>query len=168
MHSAFSNLGMTSPVLAAPMAVSAGVQVVLELFDKAGEFTEDDRRLVAAAADFGAEMLRQALAERQTQRVLFDAVEAALGASDSMAASLRGAAARPDDPTPSAVLEQLKEGLSANAGPDAGETLRLKSARLPRSCGAWLGAIVPGPADGNDAWLRMIGVLSKASTEWMR
>ena len=34
----------------------------------------------------------------------------------------------PDDPTPSAVLEQLKEGLSANAGPDAGETLRLAEA----------------------------------------
>ena len=72
--------------------------MVLELFDKqtpAGEldatgFNDADRRVAAAAADFGAEMLRQALAERQTQRVLFDAVEAALGASDSVAESLRG------------------------------------------------------------------------------
>ena len=74
-------------LLAAPMSVAPGLQVVLELFDKepadADGFTEADRRLAAAAADFGAEMLRQALAERQTQRILFDAVEAALGASDS-------------------------------------------------------------------------------------
>ena len=37
-----------------------------------------------AAADFGAELLRQALAERQTQRMLFDAVEAALQASEQV------------------------------------------------------------------------------------
>ena len=53
--------------------------MVLELFDKpAPGFTDDDRRLVAAAAEVGAELLRQALAERQTHRLLFDAVEAAL------------------------------------------------------------------------------------------
>ena len=39
-------------------------------------------------------MLRQALAERQTHQVLFDAVAAALGASDSVAESLRGGARR--------------------------------------------------------------------------
>jgi hypothetical protein len=75
-------------------------------------------------------MLRHALAERQTQRVLFDAVEAALGASDSVAAALRGGAGRPEDPPPAAVLERLKEGL--RAGPDgavdAGETVRLAEA----------------------------------------
>ncbi|HVS39773.1 MAG TPA: response regulator [Gemmataceae bacterium] len=140
-------------LLAAPLAVAPGLQVVLELFDKqapssplspvSGErgrgegdaldpagFTDADRRLAAAAADFGAEMLRQALAERQTQRVLFDAVEAALGASDSVAQSLRGAAARPDEPPPQAVMERLKEGLggSADAGVAGGETLRLAEA----------------------------------------
>jgi ActR/RegA family two-component response regulator len=124
-------------LLAAPLSVAPGLQAVLELFDKqtaAGEpdpagFTESDRRLAAAAADFGAEMLRQALAERQTQRVLFDAVEAALGASETVAASLHGAG-RPDEPPPREVLERLKEGLSAgaDAAADAGETLRLAEA----------------------------------------
>jgi two-component system, NtrC family, nitrogen regulation response regulator NtrX len=121
-------------LLAAPLNVAPGLQVVLELFDKepsdAAGFTDADRRLAAAAADFGAEMLRQALAERQTQRVLFEAVEAALGASDSMAESLRGGAERPDDRPPEAVLERLKAALSANTGAamDAGETLRLAEA----------------------------------------
>ena len=125
-------------LLAAPMAVAPGLQAVLELFDKqapGGEpdpagFSDADRRTAAAAADFGAEMLRQALAERQTQRVLFDAVEAALGASESVAESLRGGAARPDDPPPAAVMERLKEGLQGNAdaGVGAGETLQLAEA----------------------------------------
>ena len=120
-------------LLAAPLDVAPGLQVVLELFDKEPQnetgFTDADRRLAAAAADLGGEMLRQALAERQTRRVLFDAVEAALGASDSMAESLRGAG-RPDDPPPEAVLECLKETLGANSGAtmDAGETLRLAEA----------------------------------------
>ncbi len=125
-------------LLAAPLAVAPGLQVVLELFDKrtpAGDvdgagFGDSDRRLAAAAADFGAEMLRQALAERQTQRVLFDAVGAALGASESVAESLRGAAARPDDPPPEAVMDRLREGLGdgGDAGVGGAETLRLAEA----------------------------------------
>jgi ActR/RegA family two-component response regulator len=114
-------------LLAAPMSVAPGVQVVLELFDKGDGFTEDDRRLVAATAEFGAEMLRQALAERQTHQVLLDAVGAALGASESVAESLRS---RPEEPPPAAVMEQLREGLSTAPAPaaDAGETLRLAEA----------------------------------------
>jgi ActR/RegA family two-component response regulator len=123
-------------LLAAPVSVGPGHQVVLELFDKqtpTGEpdpagFTDADRRLAAAAADIGAEMLRQALAERQTHRVLFDAVEAVLGASDSLTESLRGAAEGPDAPPPPAVLEQLKEGLRTNPDVNAEETLRLAEA----------------------------------------
>ncbi len=118
-------------LLAAPMNVGPGVQVVLELFDKAGGFTEEDRRLVAAAADFGVELLRQALAERQAHQVLLDAVGAALGASESVAASLRGGApGRPEEPPPAAVMDRLREGLSAAPAPaaDAGETLRLAEA----------------------------------------
>jgi ActR/RegA family two-component response regulator len=118
-------------LLAAPMSVGPGVQVVLELFDKADGFTEDDRRLVAAAAEFGVEMLRQALAERQAHKVLLDAVGAALGASESVAASLRGGPpSRPEEPPPAAVMDQLREGLSAAPAPaaDAGETLRLAEA----------------------------------------
>src|SRR5262249_23647595 len=125
-------------LLAAPMAVAPGIQVVLELFDKrapgngqAEAFTAEDQRLVAAAADFGAEMLRQALAERRTHQVLFDAVAAALGASHSVAESLRRPPAeRRDEPPSAAVLDRLREGLGANASAavDAEETLRLAEA----------------------------------------
>jgi two-component system nitrogen regulation response regulator NtrX len=109
-------------LLAAPLNIAPGWQAVLELFDKqasegshaSGErgFTESDRQLAAAAADFGTEMLRQALAERQMHRVLFDAIEAALGASDSMAQALDGSMPRPEDPPPAAVLQRLRQGLA--------------------------------------------------------
>jgi ActR/RegA family two-component response regulator len=125
-------------LLAAPMAVAPGIQAVLELFDKepAGSgnvtaFNAADQRLVAAAADFGAEMLRQALAERQMHQVLFDAVETALGASDSVTQSLgRSSSERRDEPPPAVVLDRLREGLGANpaAAMDAEETLRLAEA----------------------------------------
>lgn len=116
-------------LLAAPLSVAPGLQAVLELFDKQaseGGFTESDRQLVAAAADFGTEMLRQALAERQMHRLLFDAIEAALGASESMAQSLDGAAPRPDEPPPPAVLQRLREELAEGSDVvDAEATLRL-------------------------------------------
>jgi hypothetical protein len=117
-------------LLAAPLNVSPGVRVVVELFDKPGGFTDADRRLAAAAADFGAEMLRQALAERQTHRVLFDAVEAALGAGDAMAQALAAKPASAEDPPPPTVLDELKRGLRGSpesvVGADA--TLRLAEA----------------------------------------
>jgi two-component system nitrogen regulation response regulator NtrX len=110
----------------------------LELFDKQGagsakpaEFTTEDRKLVAAAADFGAEMLRQALAQRQMHQVLFDAIGAALGASDSVAQTLRTSPAQERQrPPPQAVLDQLRESLSANPGSslDASQTLQLAEA----------------------------------------
>ncbi len=116
-------------LLAAPMNVAPGVQVVLELFDKqsaggSSTFREEDRLLVAAAADFAEDLLRQALAERQMHRVLFDAIEAALGASASMAESLEGAAPRPDEPPPAVVLQRLRQGLDEDAV-KAEMTLRL-------------------------------------------
>jgi two-component system nitrogen regulation response regulator NtrX len=114
-------------LLAAPLNIAPGLQAVLELFDKtSGGFTETDRQLAAAAADFGTEMLRQALAERQMHRVLFDAIEAALGASDSMAQSLGGSAPRPEDPPPAVVLQRLRERLNEGSNAvDADATLRL-------------------------------------------
>jgi hypothetical protein len=131
-------------LLAAPLPVAPGIQVVLELFDKhtplaplrrgvggEGGFTPDDQRLVAAAADFGTEMLRQALAERQTQRVLFDAVAAALGAGDSIRATLGGTPdERREEPPPPAVMDRLRQGLSEapEAAVDAEQTLRLVEA----------------------------------------
>ena len=103
-------------ILAAPVRVGSGTHVVLELFDKP-VFTEEDRRLVAAAADIGAELLKQAFAERQTHSLLFDAVEAALTASDNVTRTLNTtpdtpAYTRPD--TSAIVMERLKLGLAAN------------------------------------------------------
>jgi two-component system, NtrC family, nitrogen regulation response regulator NtrX len=110
-------------ILAAPLRVGPGTHVVLELFDKPA-FTDDDRKHVAAAADIGAELLRQALAERQTHQLLFDAVEAALRASQNVTDTLNDAG------PPAAVLEQLKAGLAAdaNAVADPDATLRLVAA----------------------------------------
>ncbi|HEV2950045.1 MAG TPA: response regulator [Gemmataceae bacterium] len=121
-------------LLAVPMTVNSGIHMVLELFDKSPEgapFTEEDQRLVAAAANLGSEMLRQALGERQMHRVLFDAVEAALHASDSLADSLSGASAQSQEqPPPRAVLDSLKQGLStAGSSPgEAEETVKLAEA----------------------------------------
>jgi ActR/RegA family two-component response regulator len=119
-------------LLAAPLSLAPGLQAVLELFDKQtalgreSGFTEADRQLVSAAADFGTEMLRQALAERQMHRLLFDAIEAALQAGDSMAQSLDGVPPRPEDPPPPAVLQRLRQGLDEGGDAvDAEATLRL-------------------------------------------
>jgi ActR/RegA family two-component response regulator len=123
-----------SSLLAAAMAVGPGVQVVLELFDKASAdgFNDADRRLAAAAADFGAELLRQALAERQTNRVLVDAVEEALRASTSIVEAIpaRDASTRMEEPPPESVLERLREGFdaSASAVTDAKASIRLAEA----------------------------------------
>lgn len=119
-------------VLAAPLPVGGGTAVVLELFDKpAPGFTDDDRRLVGAAAEVGGDLLRQAVAERQTHRLLFDAVEAALRASSGVEEVMGTAAdASPEQPPPSAVMDRLREGLDsdANAVVDADTTLRLVEA----------------------------------------
>jgi ActR/RegA family two-component response regulator len=119
-------------LLAAPLNVSSNLQAVLELFDKPGEgFGDADRRLVSAAAGFGAEMLRQALAERQSHQVLLDAVGAALNAGDAMAGSLvPREAPSPDEPPPATVLQTLREGLGSNpdSAVDAEEAVRLAEA----------------------------------------
>jgi ActR/RegA family two-component response regulator len=118
-----------SSLLAAPLNVSAGWLAVLELFDKPGGFTEGDRQLAASVADFGAELLRQALAERQTKQVLFDAVAAALESSDSvLAASQSVQPARPEDPPPEAVLDRLRAGLADSDAVSGAEAIRLAEA----------------------------------------
>src|SRR5438874_4514755 len=62
--------GRTS-LLAVPLPVGGGIQAVLELFDRPGGFREEDRKPAAAGAEIGVELLRQALADRQTRRTLF-------------------------------------------------------------------------------------------------
>lgn len=119
--------GRTS-VLAVPLPVGGGTVVVLELFDKpAPGFTDDDRRLVASAAEIGADLIRQAVGERQTHALLFDAVEAALKASTTVSETIADAAG---DAPPAAVMERLKQGLGggSNAVVDADTTLRLVEA----------------------------------------
>lgn len=124
-------------LLAVPLTVATGIHVVLELFDKRGPvgegvpFTDGDQRLLRSAAGFGAELLRQTLAHKQTHQMLLDAVAAALRASDGVAASLGGSAAeRLQEPPPVAVLDQLRQGLSAapDGAMDADESLRLAEA----------------------------------------
>jgi len=121
-------------LLAAALAVAPGVHVVLELFDKqtpGGAFTDADRVLMSAGAEIGVELLRQALGERQTHQLLFDAVGAALGASNSLAATLQGAGGqRPEEPPPASVMDRLRESLAAApAAPVAADdTLRLVEA----------------------------------------
>jgi ActR/RegA family two-component response regulator len=124
-------------VLAAPLSVAPGLQVVLELFDKQSpdggqsSFDAADRRLVRSATSFGADLLRQALAERQMRRVLSDAVVAALRAGDEVAQAVR-ASGEPqvEAPTPPDILATLDEGLRhGSAGAiDASATVRLAEA----------------------------------------
>jgi two-component system nitrogen regulation response regulator NtrX len=121
-------------VLAVPMMVSPGLHAVMELLDKTtagATFGAEDKRLVQSAAGLGTDLLRQALAQRQTQQLLLDAVGAALGASREMADTLRGTTAqRLEEPPPVQVLEQLRQGLSADSGDRMGaeQTLRLAEA----------------------------------------
>ena len=125
-----------SALLAAPLQVSPTVQAVLELFDKPGGFNEADRQLVAAASDVGTELLRQALAERQTKQMLLDAVGAALARSDSVVTTLAGSVDVPPTPgrrdagapTAETVLDQLRAAMPAQDGVGGPEAVRLAEA----------------------------------------
>ena len=102
-------------ILAAPMSVAPGVQAIIELFDKPGGFLPSDKRVVRAGVAVGTDLLRQAFAERQNHRILFDAVGAALGASETLAATMQRGA---EPQAPSAVaLNSLRENLQRQVGP---------------------------------------------------
>lgn len=104
-------------ILLVPLSVGVGVQVVIELFDKPGGFTEADRPLASAAAELGTEMLRQALAHRHNNHLLTETLQAALQASDTLSRSLVGSGReRAAQPPPEAILQSLREGLSLGAG----------------------------------------------------
>jgi ActR/RegA family two-component response regulator len=118
-------------LLAVPLLVGPGVQAVIELFDqRAGKFRPEDLQLVRAAAEIGTELLRQALGHRHAQQMLLDAVEAAMRATDQMDQSLHDAGPGPQRPAPEQVLDQLRAGLSSQAGDDqlADVSLRLADA----------------------------------------
>ena len=118
-------------VLGASLPVGGWAVVVLELFDKPDPgFTDADRRLTLAAAEVGGDLIRQAIAERQTHRLLFDAVEAALRASTGVQEAMNSSASSGSEDPPPAVMARLREGLQtdANAVVDAGTTLALVEA----------------------------------------
>ncbi len=126
-------------VLAAPFPAESGVQVILELFEKTNAdgtpdgngFTSADRQLLAVASELGSLVLGQALVERASQRVLFDALEAALAASDSLHTTLQGSSAPPpEEPVTPQVLDQLRAGLrSSGVTPsESDDTIRLAEA----------------------------------------
>jgi ActR/RegA family two-component response regulator len=105
-------------ILAAPITVGPGIQAIIELFDKPGGFVPADKRAVRAGVAVGAELLRQAFAERQNQRILIDAVQAALGASESLTASMQQGAEVSSTQAPSTVaLDSLRENLQKQLGP---------------------------------------------------
>jgi DNA-binding response OmpR family regulator len=118
-------------LLAVPMSVAAGTHVVIELFDKAAGFNADDQHAARSAASLGTELMRQALGQRQTHQLLFDAVGAALKASDQMAASLHGAQT-PEKP-PELVLQQLRAGLKNTAEDAAAAEISLRLAEAIRA-----------------------------------
>lgn len=118
-------------ILAAPIAVAPGIQAIIELFDKPGGFVAADKRAVRAGVAVGAELLRQAFAERQSQRMLIDAVHAALGASESLTASMQQGVEAPSAQAPSAsAIISLQESLQNQLGPgiDSKEVLSLLQA----------------------------------------
>jgi ActR/RegA family two-component response regulator len=159
-------------LLAAPLAVGPGINVVLELFDKPPPgFTDTDRRLAAAAAEVGADLIKQALAERQVQQTLFDAVAAALEATRTVTERLDGtrAAPAPETPPPTAVMDRLRDGLKAGGAVEAVAALELAEAvrelavrhgdaavrhcvKLVESVRAMLDAVTGG--DGAEPWTR--------------
>ena len=121
-------------VLAVPMSVAAGTHVVIELFDKPAGFNADDQHAARSAADLGTELMRQALGQRQTHQLLFDAVGAALKASDQMAAHLaRGESPGAKSEPPELVLQQLRAGLKNTAEDAAAAEISLRLAEAIRA-----------------------------------
>ncbi|GIW79756.1 MAG: hypothetical protein KatS3mg105_1563 [Gemmatales bacterium] len=112
-------------MLAAPLDVASGIQVVIELFDKEGGFTEDDQQLAGFVAEFGVELLRRGLAETHTQRLLFDAVSAALGATQNVAQTMATSSVNEaEQPAPLEVLDKLRSGLEhAGAGHSSADAI---------------------------------------------
>ena len=114
-------------LLAVPMSVAAGMHVVIELFDKPAGFNADDQHAARSAADLGTELMRQALGQRRTHQLLFDAVAAAMQASEQM---LNGAAALEKPPVQ--VLEQLRAGLKNTSEDAAAAEISLRLAEAIR------------------------------------
>lgn len=115
-----------SAILLAPLGVAPGVQAVLELFD-APAFNDDHKQLVSSTTEIAAELLRQSLAQRQSNDLLYAAVDAALKASHNVTETLNSTATT--EP-PANVMDQLRQSLkrNPNAVAEADTSLRLMEA----------------------------------------
>ncbi|MBX7104637.1 MAG: response regulator [Gemmataceae bacterium] len=102
--------------LVAPLAAGKALAAI-ELFDKpAPGFSADDRRRAAAAAGIGAELLAQALADRDAGQTLFDAVAGALKSAETPA----GLAIHSPGADPATLeLAEAIQDLAARYGPAA-------------------------------------------------
>lgn len=115
-------------LLAIPLNVGPRLQAVLELFDPTtpegdpASFREEDRRFAALLAPLAEDLLRQAVAERQSRAVLLAAIQTAYQQSQSLATTL----ATPTDPPTAAVLDTIRQGLADT--PESAETVRLAEA----------------------------------------
>ncbi len=93
-------------LLVVPLTASEQVAGALELADKSpGGFTTADREMATLVAEAAAELLRRALAEQDSQRLLLDALAAALQASERLHAQLDGG--QPAE----TVLQRLQQSL---------------------------------------------------------
>jgi len=119
-------------ILAVPMNFGPSAHAVLEVFDKPA-FTDADRRAMTSVAEIGADLLRQAMAERHTQRMLFDAVDAALKAGDTVAASFHSGG------TPDAVRDRIRSGLAVEGQSPAEAEIGLKLIEAVRELAAKYG-----------------------------
>ncbi len=106
-------------ILAAPMAVASGVVAIIELFDKPGGFLADDKRIVRASTAIWTELLRQSFAERQSQRMLIETVQAALNAGDSLAQTMQGKENAATTVPSLMAMISLRENLQQQLGPGA-------------------------------------------------
>jgi DNA-binding response OmpR family regulator len=114
-------------ILAGPVQVVPGVQVVLELFDPpSGDFSSRDRLLISAAGEFAGELLRQGVAEQQAQRLLGEALTAAAHITEHVGGSMSLEAQQPPPPE---LLAPLRRELAHPDSPlDADATLQLAEA----------------------------------------
>jgi two-component system, NtrC family, nitrogen regulation response regulator NtrX len=84
-------------LVAVPRAMGEGTHGVLEVFGD-GPFDERQRAVAEVAADLGAELLRNAMAQGQSHRLLNDALAGALAAGDAVSQVLS------DPPAPQSAL----------------------------------------------------------------
>src|SRR5262249_43822740 len=149
-------------LLTAPLSVAPGTQVILELFDKQGPegdldedgFTAADHRLVGAAADVGAEMLRRALAERPTHHGLFHPHAAALraGGARRLGWPPRKGEGRAPVGTPRGGPPFPTTSAKAFRPPPGRPSTRGKRYGWSRPSGSWRCATVPPPCNTAPAW----------------